>query len=163
MIRPLTAVDAPIYAAFRQRMLRDSPPSFGSSPETDRVNDLEAFKRQFDGPGFAIVGAFEPEIVSAAGLNRESQPKRRHIVTLWGVFTAPEARRRGHSRAVIGHAIDLARSWDGADVLYLSVSESAPGAQALYDSLGFKPFAAEPDAIRVDGRSYVETHMRLEL
>jgi ribosomal protein S18 acetylase RimI-like enzyme len=165
MIRTLTAADVPVYAAFRRRMLHDAPASFGSSPETDRVNDLAAFTRQVESPGFAVVGAFDPALglVASAGLNRESQPKRRHIVTLWGVFTAPEARRRGHCRGVVRHAIDLCRTWDGADVIYLSVSESAAAARALYESLGFVAFATEVDAIRVEGRSYTETHMRLAL
>lgn len=167
MIRVLTAADAPAYAALRRTMLLDTPAAFGSSPETDRVNDLPAFTRQLEAAsGFAIVGAFEAELgglVSVAGLNRESQPKRRHIVTVWGVFTLPAARRRGLSRAVISHAIALARTWEGVSALQLSVSEGTHGARALYESLGFARWGVEPDALRVDGRSYREVHMHLAL
>jgi RimJ/RimL family protein N-acetyltransferase len=171
MIRLLTAADAAAYAALRREMLVDTPAAFGSSPETDRVNDLAAFTRQFDGPGFAIVGHYEPgpgapgagSLVSVAGLKREDRPKRRHIATVWGVYTTPRARRRGLSRGVISCAIDLARTWERLAVLELSVSELAPGARALYESLGFTAWGVEPDALRVDGQSAREIHMQLRM
>ncbi len=168
MIRPLTAADVPNYAAIRRAMLLDTPPAFGSSPETDRTNDLAAFAREFDKPGFAIIGAFAGiggagELVSVAGLKREEQPKRKHIATVWGVFTRPSARRRGLSRAVISHAIRLAKTWGGVDALELSVSEVTPGARSLYESLGFTAWGTEPDALRINGQAYREVHMQLRM
>lgn len=82
---------------------------------------------------------------------------------MWGVFTLPAARRKGLSRVVISHAIRVAKTWKGLDTLELSVSDASPGARALYESLGFKAWGLEPDALRVDGKSYPELHMQMRL
>jgi RimJ/RimL family protein N-acetyltransferase len=164
MVRRLTAEDAAAYVALRRAMLLDTPWAFSASPESDRGSVVERVLESLANPGFALIGAFEPDgIASVAGLHREDKPKRAHIVWIWGVYTAQQHRRRGLSRGVLKHAIDLARSWPGAACVQLSVSERSPEARALYESLGFANWGTEPDAIRVDGRSFAETHMRREL
>ena len=164
VIRKLKPADAEAYVALRRAMLLDTPWAFSASPEGDRGSDVERVLESLARPGFAIVGAFESGgLVSAAGLNREDKPKRAHIAWIWGVYTAPSHRRRGLSRAVLSEVIDVARSIPGVACLQLSVSERSPQARALYESLGFEAWGTEPDAIRVDGRAYVETHMRRAL
>jgi RimJ/RimL family protein N-acetyltransferase len=64
---------------------------------------------------------------------------------------------------VVSAAIETARTWPRIEAVILTVSENAPAARALYESLGFIPWGFEPDALRVDGRSYAETHMRLPI
>ena len=60
-------------------------------------------------------------------------------------------------------AIEVARRWEGVDYLDLGVSENAPAAQALYESLGFRAWGREPESLEVDGRRYDEIFMSLRL
>jgi L-amino acid N-acyltransferase YncA len=43
------------------------------------------------------------------------------------------------------------------------VSENAPEAQRLYESLGFQQWGREPEATQHEGRRYDEIHMTLKL
>lgn len=164
MIRPLTPADAAAYRAIRHTMLLDTPPAFGSSPETDRFREPDTLEKALTLDGFTIVGGFDEtgSLVSVAGMRREDQVKRLHIATIWGVFTLPAARRRGLSREVIARAVAIARAWPGLEVLELSVRDGSP-ARALYESLGFRAWGVEPDALRVGGVSYAEVHMQMVL
>lgn len=181
--RPLTPTDAAAYVALRREMLADSPWSFTSSPDADRGCNEAGMAASLAGPDFTVVGAFDDyrpattgaaddhrlatvagaRLVAVAGLNRERSQKRRHIAWLWGVYTTPARRSRGLGRAVVVATLDIARTWTDLAAVYLGVSENAPAARALYESLGFQPWGVEPDAIRTDGKSYSETHMRLDL
>lgn len=164
MIRLLQSADADAYVALRRTMLLDTPWAFSASPGHDRGSVVEQLAESLARPGFAIVGAFEPDgLAAVAGLHREDRPKRAHIAWIWGVYTAKQHRGRGLSRAVMTAALEIARTWEGVACVQLSVSEHSPAAQALYESLGFRAWGVEPDAIRVDGRSFAETHMRREL
>ena len=60
-------------------------------------------------------------------------------------------------------AIDLARSWVGVDFVDLSVSENAPEAQRLYESLGFEQWGREPEVTEYEGQRYDEIYMTLRL
>ena len=164
MIRQLAVEDAAAYVALRRTMLLDTPWAFSASPESDRGSSVESVVQSLARPGFAIVGAFEPDgLAAVAGLNREDKPKRAHIAWIWGVYTAPRKRRHGLSRGVLSAVIEVARTWPGVACVQLSVSERSPEARALYESLGFEAWGVEPDAIRIDARSYAETHMRRKL
>jgi RimJ/RimL family protein N-acetyltransferase len=45
----------------------------------------------------------------------------------------------------------------------LTVTDGNPAATRLYESVGFRSFGIEPDAIRVEGHSYAKNHMHLDL
>lgn len=163
-IRLLTPPDADAYVALRSAMLLDTPFAFTASPETDRGSDVARVAESLARPGFAIAGAFDRDkLVSTAVLMREDTPKRAHLAWLVSVYTAPAARRRGLARRIISHLLDHARTWTGLAAVLLSVNERTPGAQALYEALGFVAWGTEPDAVRVDGASSAEIHMRLAL
>lgn len=70
------------------------------------------------------------------------------------------ARRRGLGRTLMNAAIAEARSRDALE-LFLEVRADNPGAQALYESLGFEQLAVRPHYYQPDG---VDAHvMRLPL
>lgn len=145
-------------------MLLDSPFAFGSSPGHDRGSDVDGMRAALGKSGFAVIGAWEDaRLVAAAGLQRDEQPKRAHVATIWGVYVTPSARGRGAGRAVVSGAVDLARTWPGVERMYLSVSEASIAARGLYESLGFVAWGVEPDCLRWEGSSYAESHMGLAL
>ncbi|MGE3109634.1 MAG: N-acetyltransferase family protein [Phycisphaerales bacterium] len=162
--------DAERYAVLRRRMLEESAWAFMSSPEEDRGCDPAQTRASLAGPCFEIM-AIEGEggrLLAAAGVRREDRAKRRHIASIWGVYVEPAARGSGLGRRVVESAIEVARGWEGVEVVQLCVVESvAPpaksGARLLYESLGFEAWGTEPDAMRVGGKSYRDTHMYLRL
>jgi RimJ/RimL family protein N-acetyltransferase len=166
--RPLTPDEAHLYVAIRREMLADSPWAFGSSPSQDRRCDPDSLRASLAEPEYAILAAFtappaEPALLAVAGVIRDPALKRRHIAGIFGVYVTPTARGRGLGRDVVSAAIATARTWPGVEQVQLSVSNNAPAARALYDSLGFIPWGVEPDCLRIDGRSYSEVHMSLRL
>jgi hypothetical protein len=52
---------------------------------------------------------------------------------------------------------------EGVQRLVLTVTEGNAHARRLYERAGFRSFGIEPDAIRVEGRSYAKNHMHLDL
>lgn len=164
VVRVLAGADATLYHAIRAQMLLDAPWAFGSDPEHDRFRSMDAVLAALANPMQAIVGAFRGErLLSVAGVMREERPKRRHIASIWGVFTVPEARGQGLSRRVMEAAVEHARSWSGVETIQLAVSERAPAAQRVYRAIGFVPWGVEPAALRVGGETFAEIHMSLRL
>lgn len=173
----LAGSDTARYIRLRRRMLLDSPWSFAASPDDDvalQQDQLAGYLGEMEKAIFAVEepdissGMREPagglpELVAAASIRRETQCKFRHRAGLWGVFVDPDHRVRGLGRVVVSAAVEVARSWPGVDYVDLGVSENAPAAQSLYESLGFRAWGREPEATEYDGRRYDEIHMTLRL
>lgn len=160
----LTPAHAPEYVSLRREMLADSPWSFLASPEQDRGCDVEKVRTSLARTDAAIFAVREGDrLVAAAGVAREEALKKRHIATIWGVYVAPGARGRGMARAVVSAAMNEAKSWPGIGSLHLAVSSNAPVARRLYESLGFREWGNEPDAVRINGVSYSEHHMAMAI
>ncbi|MBC7772560.1 MAG: N-acetyltransferase [Pyrinomonadaceae bacterium] len=166
--RRLLPAHADMYADLRREMLVDSPWAFGSSADDDRFRDPGVVRSALAGEETMILGvldAAETRVLAAAGVVREAKAKRRHIATMWGVYVAPEARGRGFGRAVVAGAVEAAKSVykPAVGAIELSVSEHALAARRLYESLGFTAWGIEPDALRVEGKSYAEIHMQMSI
>ncbi len=167
-VRSLATADADAFIALRRRALADTPWAFSASPEDDRTAD--DIRKALASPECdAIIGAFDAEgaapgsLVAVAGVRRFARVKEHHRAMIWGVYVTPEARGKGLGRAVVSGAIKAARDWLGVTSINLSCSENSPDARALYESLGFKAWGTEPDALRIDHHPYAEVHMRLAL
>lgn len=161
LVRPLTPADATLYRALRLRALREHPDAFTSSWEEDRDQPLEAAAARL--AKHAFWGAYErSELYGIVGFERESRAKNQHKATVVGMYVAPEAAGQGLGRALM-EALLAHASGAGVQSLVLTVTDGNPAATRLYESVGFRSFGIEPDAIRVDGRSYAKNHMHLDL
>jgi len=162
-VRQLEPADAETYVALRAAMLEDAPLSFLASPETDVACDAESMRASFaQGPAKATFGAFvADELVGVVGVFPERHPKAAHKLGVWGMFVTPAARRHGIARQLLEAVIEHARSLDGVRQLALSVSATAPGAQRLYEQLGFRVWGVEPRALIHEGTRADEHHMVL--
>lgn len=158
----LTPEHADAYRAIRAEMLLDSPASFLSGPGDDRFEPAGAAEEYLASDDRVIFGVFDPELVSVVGVGRNTRPKIRHFTEIWGVYTTQAARGKGFGRACMTAAIDWART-GGAHAIRLGVSETAPAARGLYESLGFVAWGTEPDSMLVDGRMHAEIYMQLRL
>lgn len=160
----LSPAHAPEYVSLRREMLADSPWSFLASPEQDRGCDVEKVRTSLARTDAAIFAVREGDrLVAAAGVAREEALKKRHIATIWGVYVTPAVRGRGMARAVVSAAMNEAKSWPGIGSIQLAVSSNAPVARRLYESLGFREWGNEPDAVRINGVSYSEHHMAMAI
>ena len=96
-----------------------------------------------DSNGYYLV-AFppaEPERIDAyAGLRA---PRRQPQADIQTIAVVEDARRHGLGRVLMLRLIDEARE-RGATELFLEVRADNPGAQTLYESLGFEQIAVRP-------------------
>jgi ribosomal protein S18 acetylase RimI-like enzyme len=151
--------------ALRLRALREEPNAFLASYDEDVESWTEEFLRAgLTKPlGTAIYGALEGgALVGMVGLNRDSRAKARHRGLIWGLYVAPEARRRGVGRALVDAAIVEART-AGIEHLELRVSTTQAPARALYERLGFRSIGTIPAAMRIDQKDLDEALMVLAL
>lgn len=161
LIRRLQPADAQLYRSLRLRALREHPDAFTSSYEEDREQPVEAAAARL--ARHAFWGAYQgAELYGFVGLECEPRAKNRHKGTVVGMYVAPEVGGQGVGRALLDALVTHARGI-GLAALVLTVTEGNPQAQRLYAAAGFRSFGIEPDAIRVDGRSYSKNHMRLDL
>jgi ribosomal protein S18 acetylase RimI-like enzyme len=163
-IRPLGLDDAVAYMTMRLRALRDHPAAFGSSVEEWVEQSPTDVAQRFQSPTGVTLGAFDDgRLIGTTRVDHERPRKMRHRAGIYGVYVAPEARRRGIARALLIEAIAIARGWPEVEEVRLTVSVEMPAARALYAALGFEVWGVEPRALKVDGRYVGEEHMVLRL
>jgi len=160
-IRSLGPADAGAFQALRLRGLRECPTAFASSYEEEYGNELAVVaERLVEGPNHAILGAFDGStLIGVVGLQRERPTKLAHKAHLWGMYVAPEFRRKGVGRRLVEQALKRASAMDGVRQVNLSGNANNPAAIALYEALGFRSFGVERGFILVDGVLHDEMHM----
>jgi ribosomal protein S18 acetylase RimI-like enzyme len=163
-IRQLIPSDAPAYRALRLRALREHAEAFSSSHQDDEMLPLSATeKRLLPGETQRFWGAFDDgRLCGMVGLEREQRSKTRHKAKVVGMYVAPEDGGRGVGRALLDRLVAEARL-SGIELLVLTVTDGNKPATNMYQRAGFHSFGVEPDAIRVDGRSFAKRHMYIEL
>jgi RimJ/RimL family protein N-acetyltransferase len=160
--RILDGGDAESFQALRLHGLRSAPEAFGSSYEDEVDRSTEEIRQRLDARPNAVFGAFaEGKLVGVAGFAANTMAKQRHKGLLRGVFVDPQW--RGHdlgkrlTQAVIAHARPH------VDTLHATVMAANVSARTLYLGLGFTVFGFEKDALRVNGQSYDDELLRLDL
>ncbi|MER2113909.1 GNAT family N-acetyltransferase [Solibacillus isronensis] len=164
-IRILGYKDAEQYKQVRLHGLLNSPTLFSSSFEHENnytVPEIEQRLRP-QADKFTL-GAFEEnELIGIATFIREAGAKLNHKGVLVGLYVMPESRGKGVARDMIEELLRLLRENDGLEQLHLTVESTNEQAISLYESLGFKQFAKEERALKVDGNYYDQVWMVKEL
>lgn len=160
-IRLLTPQDAAAFHTLRLRGLVESPSAFASSYEEEAHTPLESVAaRLIPSNNDCVIGAFVDETLTGiVGLHREHHTKLAHKLILWGMYVAPEHRRRGLARALVAAAIERAARTPGIKQINLGVNAANTPAIALYESLGFIAWGREPGCMILDGLPHNEVHM----
>ncbi|WP_164156141.1 GNAT family N-acetyltransferase [Sandarakinorhabdus rubra] len=147
-IRQLTAADVDAYRALRLAGLAAHPHAFGADAEEEAAWPMADWLARLEHR--TTFGAFTNDaLVGTAALAIEPGRKHAHCGHLVGMYVAPEARGTGAGRALIEAVLDLARG--RVELVRLSVAIANAPAIALYLACGFRPYAVDPDAIRVEG------------
>ncbi len=138
--RAPTAADAPALARLLHVAYRGT-----LDDEGETLADTETIVGQLFGGVFGTLLGSVSEVIEAPPALLAAT-----LVTLWQglplvafVVTAPEHRRQGLARAGLTRAIDRLAAAD-EPVLRLVVTEGNRPAEALYESLGFRPEAQAP-------------------
>ncbi|MBP0589343.1 GNAT family N-acetyltransferase [Paraburkholderia sp. LEh10] len=157
-IRPLGPADRDAFFALRLRGLKAHPAAFGQSYEEAIERGPAQHDAMLDGAravhGDVLLGAFSPPdgaLVGTVGLKRETRHNERHKGYVIGMYVADEAAGRGIGRALMAELLARAGQIDGLRQVALLVTSSNGSARALYESLGFRVYGQEPDALCIDG------------
>ena len=165
--RLLTEKDLGAFSRIRSAMFEESPHAFASSPYERMSSHPSAVAIWLPEREHEVMVIDHPtekgQLATIVGLRRETRRHLRHKAHAWGVYTVRELRGQGFGYRAMSAAIGLVRTWGGVDVLHVRVSGDVPEALELYETLGFRVWAHEEDCVRIDGVSYPERRLVLEL
>jgi len=157
-IRQLGPADRDAFFALRLRGLKAHPAAFGQSFEEAVERGPSQHDAMLNGthalPGSFLLGAFssaDGALAGTVGLLRETRQKERHKGYVIGMYVADEAVGRGIGRALLTELLVRAAHVDGLRQVVLLVTSANRSARALYESLGFRVYGTEPDALCIDG------------
>jgi ribosomal protein S18 acetylase RimI-like enzyme len=167
-IRPLGPQDAERYRALRLASLRDFQCAHGPDYEEALAQPLSWSAKRLAKPDYFWFGAFDgaqddAPLVGAICLRTQEGRRLRHSASLNSLMVRQDYQGRGIARLLTLHLIGFARSLGHIRQLTLEVNEQNGPAQRLYDSVGFRQFGVEPDAILHEGRYYAKQHRQLIL
>jgi ribosomal protein S18 acetylase RimI-like enzyme len=122
-LRRLGPDDWELFQEIRLRALADAPDAFGSTLEREQAFDESDWRQRLSGP---VVVVEDPGPVAVAGtFDHEGD------LHVWGMWTDPEHRGRGHARAVL----DALLPPDRDAVLDVNLTNLA--GRAAYERYGF--------------------------
>lgn len=166
-IRLLNSDDAQIFRILRIEGVNESPGAFGESVVEVTGKSLAGFVDHLGshGRGDFVVGAFDESnnLIGMVGFYRAPYAKLSHKGTLWGMYVTPAERGKGVGRVLVLAAIKGVRNMTGVLQINLCVSASNTVAKHLYESLGFRIYGIEPNAIHIDGVYVDEVLMQFSL
>jgi GNAT superfamily N-acetyltransferase len=162
-IRQVGAESALMVRDLRLRALAGDPASFGSSLAREQAYTDDRWREWVTGPNvsplFASFVAFLDG--STVGLvlscRNEQQPDQFHVLAMW---VAPQARRQGVGRALLGRAEGWAAE-HGARSTILGVTTVADAARGLYEGAGYTPTGATRPLDHLPGVIEVELAKQL--
>ncbi|WP_417899848.1 GNAT family N-acetyltransferase [Bacillus haimaensis] len=161
-IRKLQSSDAVKYFVLRLEALQTNPEAFASSYEEESKNTPEIYQNRLEGDFSYTFGAFEQEeLIGVASLVLEQKNKIKHRANIYGVYVTPEKRGLGVARKIMGVSIKKARQLEGVEQIHLTVTASNEPAKKLYQSLGFKTYGIEKNALKVENTYFDEELMVL--
>jgi predicted GNAT family acetyltransferase len=122
-LRRLGPDDWEDFRDIRLRSLHESPDAFGSTLEREQAFTEDDWRRRLTGPVYVVA---DPRPVAIGGIfDNAGTP---HV---WGMWTAPGHRGRGHARAILDALIPPGTS------AQLDVNVANPGARKAYERYGF--------------------------
>ena len=153
-IRALKSEDAEALVALRLEVAAESEVAMGCSFEEEAARSIERFRQQLASSSGVTFGAFHgARLVGAASILRPELASSGHKTALWGVVVSPEFRRRAIGRSLVEACVCHAAA-GGARRVNLTVYVASQAAIRLYESIGFRAYGREPEALCIKGSYY---------
>ncbi|EJQ50574.1 Uncharacterized protein BWINRASL_02740 [Bacillus mycoides] len=154
MIRLLTKVDAEQYWELRLQALQVNPEAFVTTYEEAirQENPIERVVSNLTSNTSCTFGAFneENQLIGVVTLLTEEKQAYKHKGHIVAMYVDTQNRRNGLARELIANAIQRAREIE-LEQLNLGVVSTNEPAKKLYGSMGFKTYAIEKRAIKMNG------------
>ena len=163
LIRRIAPDDAVLLRRVRLRALQTDPSSFGSTYEREDAFDEtvwdERAARGASGTDSATLLALRGDepVGIVTGVRDDVDGEAFHVFSMW---VAPEARREGIARRLLGE-IETWIASSGGSVVRLSVTNEATAARRLYESAGYVPDGSVAESRHTGG--LMEIGLRKEL
>jgi ribosomal protein S18 acetylase RimI-like enzyme len=122
-VRRLGPADWELFREIRLRSLADSPDAFSSTLEREEAFTEDDWRRRLTGPVYAVT---DPGPVAVGGLFDQDG-----VLTVWGMWTDPAHRGRGHARRIL----DALIAPDVEAELHVNTANAA--ARTAYERYGF--------------------------
>jgi RimJ/RimL family protein N-acetyltransferase len=158
LIRQLNPADRDAYFQLRLRGLQAHPAAFGQSYQEALEKGPSQHDAMLQGAhaseGNVLLGAFvapDEQLGGIVGLMRHQWLKERHKASVVGMYVAPAAAGRGVGRALLAELLVRASKIEGLRQVQLVVSSANEPARRLYESLGFRCYGREVEALCIDG------------
>ena len=159
-IRQLTLLDAESFRELRLEGLRLNPEAFGSTYDFEKDQPLERYTGWLTNS--AVFGAYQnSELIGTASFTQLSGLKDCHKGLLRAMYVRPTVRRSGAGRQLVQAIIDHARQ--KVEQIQLAVVSDNLPALRLYQSLGFRQYGLEKNALKHNGLYSDEILMSLDL
>lgn len=152
-LRRLVRGDAEAYRRIRLEALQQHPEAFGASFEDEAAQPLVSYERRIL-VSDVFGGLRDGALLGIARFSVEPGIKRRHIGVLTGMYVGEAARGTGLASALVERVIAVAQG--RVEQINLTVTASNTRALRLYERHGFRIYATELRALKVDGRYYDE-------
>jgi ribosomal protein S18 acetylase RimI-like enzyme len=159
-IRQLTPADAESFRELRVEGLRLNPEAFGSTYEFEKDQPLERYTGWLTNS--TVFGAFQnSQLIGTASFTQVTGLKDSHKGLLRAMYVRPTHRRSGAGRQLVQAVIETARQ--RVEQLQLSVVSTNQPAFRLYQSVGFRQYGLEKNALKHNGLYSDEILMSLDL
>jgi ribosomal protein S18 acetylase RimI-like enzyme len=159
-IRQLTPADAESFRELRLEGLRLNPEAFGSTYEFEKDQPLTRYTGWLTNS--TVFGAFQnSQLIGTASFTISSGLKDSHKGLLRAMYVRPTHRCSGAGRQLVQAVIETARQ--KVEQVQLSVVSTNQPAIRLYQTLGFRQYGLEKNALKHNGKYSDEILMSLDL
>jgi RimJ/RimL family protein N-acetyltransferase len=159
-IRQLTLADLDSFRELRLEGLRLNPEAFSSTFELEQSQPATRYTGWLINS--TVFGAFhDSHLIGTASFTVASGLKESHKGLLRAMYVRPAARRSGAGRLLVQAVIQTARPQ--VEQINLAVVSDNQPALRIYESLGFRPYGLEKNALKHHGRYSDELLMSLDL
>jgi RimJ/RimL family protein N-acetyltransferase len=143
----LDVSDVDEFRDVRLESLRLHPEAFASSYKVEAAEPLQRFRDRL-ARGGRFGGFVKGGLVGVAGLSRHDAAGLRHKGVLIGMYVRESERGTGLADEIVSAVIAHARAQ--VELVQLSVATTNSRAVRFYERMGFKKYAMEPRALKID-------------